>query len=127
MMIDETVLPFKLELTDEALRAAAGLVKMPASTTLGDWLRRTGESQAAMSGLAVVQDGLTACRHKPDARTDYTLDVDTTIIEAHKQDATRCPYRKLRRPSYYWTYGSIQVFSRELLPHESGPSESNRC
>jgi len=74
---------------DEALRAAAGLVKMPASTTLGDWLRRTGESQAAMSGLAVVQDGLTACRHKPDARTDYTLDVDTTIIEAHKQDATR--------------------------------------
>ena len=74
---------------DRALREAAGLRKVAAATTLGDWLRRTGESKAAMQGLMCVQDRLTACRHERDARTEYTLDVDTTIIEAHKQDATR--------------------------------------
>jgi hypothetical protein len=74
---------------DRALREAAGLGRVPAATTLGDWLRRTGESKAAMRGLARVQDRLAACRHKRDARTEYTLDVDTTIIKAHKADATR--------------------------------------
>jgi len=74
---------------DRALREAAGLRKVAAATTLGDWLRRTGESKAAMQALMCVQDRLTACRHERDARTEYTLDVDTTIIEAHKQDATR--------------------------------------
>jgi hypothetical protein len=74
---------------DRALREAACLVKVPAATTLGDWLRRTGESKRAMRGLARVHDRLARCRHERDARTDYTLDVDTTIIEAHKADATR--------------------------------------
>lgn len=74
---------------DRALREAAELSKVPAATTLGDWLRRTGESKAAMRGLARVNDRLTACRHEREGRTDYTLDVDTTIIKADKADATR--------------------------------------
>jgi len=74
---------------DRALREAAHLWKMPAATTLGDWLRRAGESKRSMRGLARVSDRLARCRHERDARTDYTLDADTTIIEAQKQDATR--------------------------------------
>jgi hypothetical protein len=74
---------------DRALREAAGLRRVPAATTLGDWLRRTGASDAGMTGLARVADRLTACRHKREGRTDYTLDVDTTIIKAQKADATR--------------------------------------
>jgi len=74
---------------DRALREAAKLRRVPAATTLGDWLRRTGSSWRAMKALERVADRLTACRHEREGRTDYTLDVDATIIEAHKQDATR--------------------------------------
>ena len=74
---------------DRALREAAELARVPAATTLGDWCRRTGTSAAGMTGLARVADRLTACRHEREGRTAYTLDVDATIIEAHKQDATR--------------------------------------
>lgn len=74
---------------DRALCEAAGLREVPASSTLGDWLRRRGNSAAGMSGLARVNDALTECRYRQVTRTDHTLDVDATIIEAHKQDATR--------------------------------------
>lgn len=74
---------------DRALCEAAGISNVPASTTLGDWLRRTGSSKQAMRGLERVADRLTGCRHEHEALTDYTLDVDATIIAADKQDATR--------------------------------------
>jgi hypothetical protein len=74
---------------DRALREAACLTRVPAESTLGDWLRRVGKRKRGMKGLARVQDRVAECRHKRDARTEYTLDVDTTIIEAHKADATR--------------------------------------
>ena len=74
---------------DRALREAAGLAKVPAPSTLGDWLRRTGSRGAAMAGLARVNDALTASRYRTEAGTEHTLDVDATIIKAHKADATR--------------------------------------
>ena len=74
---------------DRALCEVAELTKVPAPTTVGDWLRRTGSSKRSMRGLARVQDRLTASRHKMDGRADYTLDVDTSIIEADKREATR--------------------------------------
>ena len=74
---------------DGALREAAGLTDVPAASTLGDWLRRTGASEAGMAGLAGVNDRLTGCRYNRLTRTEHTLDTDTTIIEAHKEDATR--------------------------------------
>ena len=74
---------------DRALREAAGLGAVPAASTLGDWLRRTGASEAAMAGLARVNDALTASRYRDATETDHTLDVDATIIAAHKADATR--------------------------------------
>jgi hypothetical protein len=74
---------------DRALREAARLKQVPAPSTLGDWLRRTGQSDAGMSGLAGVNDRLTRCRYRRVAGREHTLDVDTTIIAAHKQEATR--------------------------------------
>jgi len=74
---------------DRALREATELRRVPAAATLGDWLRRTGGNPSAMKALERVADRLTACRHEREGRTDYTLDVDATIIKAHKQDATR--------------------------------------
>jgi len=74
---------------DRALREAARLRRVPAPSTLGDWLRRTGKSRHTMNGLARVQDELTCARLGRDARTEFTLDVDATIIEAEKQEATR--------------------------------------
>jgi Transposase DDE domain group 1 len=74
---------------DWALREAAELRRVPAATTLGDWLRRLGNSGAGMSGLARVNDRLTGCRYRQGVRTDHRLDVDATIIAAHKADATR--------------------------------------
>jgi hypothetical protein len=75
--------------SDRALRKATGLTQVPAPSTLGDWLRRTGSSDGAMAGLARVNDKLTACRYRNEEETEHTLDVDATIIEAHKADATR--------------------------------------
>ncbi|MFO7898608.1 MAG: transposase, partial [Planctomycetota bacterium] len=72
---------------DEALCEAAGFESVPDATTLGAWMRRF--ARYGMSGLAAVSDRLTEVRYEPLARTEHVLDVDPTIIEAHKQDATR--------------------------------------
>ena len=75
--------------SDRALREAAGLTRVPASSTVGDWLVRTGSSGRAMGGLRKVSRALSRTMLSRDERTSYTLDVDATIIEAHKHDATR--------------------------------------
>ena len=72
---------------DKALRQAADLRKVPAASTLGDWLRRVGSSRRAMRGLERVGRALAARRMEGSQRRDFTLDVDATIIEANKRDA----------------------------------------
>jgi hypothetical protein len=72
---------------DKALREAAGLKKVPAASTLGDWLRRVGSSRRAMRGLDKVGKALAARRMGGSEQRDFTLDVDATIIEANKRDA----------------------------------------
>jgi len=72
---------------DRALRRAADLKKVPAPSTLGDWLRRAGLSRRAMRGLSKVGKALAARRMEGCASKDFTLDVDATIIEANKRQA----------------------------------------
>lgn len=72
---------------DDALCEAAGFERVPDGTTVGTWMRRLGTY--AMPGLARVIDRMTEVRHEPLAQTDHVLDVDPTMIEAHKKDATR--------------------------------------
>ena len=74
---------------DKALCTAAQLQRVPASTTLGDWLRRCGASRWAMRGLQQVQRELTGTRLNAQKRSDFTLDIDATIIPADKADATK--------------------------------------
>lgn len=62
----------------------------PDPDTVGDWLRRMGDpetAQAGLVGLGQVRDVLTARLLRRDGVSDYTLDVDATLIEAEKRDA----------------------------------------
>lgn len=68
-----------------SLRALLGMKEMPASTTIGDWLRRMGQDERGVKGLAKVSQHEVAEVLRRDARTEYTLDVDATVIEAGKE------------------------------------------
>ncbi len=63
---------------------------VPDPDTVGDWLRRMGDpetGQAGLAGLGHVRDALTARLLRRDGVSEYTLDVDATLIEAEKRDA----------------------------------------
>jgi hypothetical protein len=69
---------------DKALQKMIDVDSYPTSDAIGDWLRRQGKSKGeenlwkAMKQLFVNVSG-----------KDFTLDIDTTIIEANKGDAVR--------------------------------------
>ena len=67
--------------------------QMPAACTVGDWLRRMGEERSGISGLGKVNDHLVKKVLKKDAKLDYTLDQDATIIESEKYEA-KYTYKK---------------------------------
>ena len=73
---------------DKALRNAAQIRHVPAPCTLGDWLRRTGASKKAMNGLSESRKELTRVMLTKGKIREFTLDIDATIIEADKGDAT---------------------------------------
>jgi hypothetical protein len=73
---------------DRVLREVGGLKRVPAESTVGDWLRRAGANPWSMEGLSRVQEKITEVRLLEGAIREFTLDPDTTIIEADKGDAT---------------------------------------
>jgi len=76
-----------------SLRELLEMKEVPASCTVGDWLRRIGRDGKGLSGLGRVNDHVVAEVLKRDHRTEYTLDSDATVIEAEKQEA-RWTYKK---------------------------------
>jgi len=76
-----------------SLRKLIDMEKMPASCTVGDWLRRTGSDGRGLPGLGKVNDHVVKKILKQDPGTEYTLDHDATIIESEK-DAARYTYKK---------------------------------
>jgi hypothetical protein len=75
---------------EAALLALLGHDTLPDPDTVGDWLRRMGDpqtGQAGLAGLGQVRDTLTVRLLRRDGVTNYTLDVDATLIEADKRDA----------------------------------------
>ena len=70
-----------------SLRKLLDMDEMPASCTVGDWLRRTGSEKHGLSGLGKVNDHIVKQVLKRDSRTEYTLDQDATIIESEKEAA----------------------------------------
>ena len=91
------------------LRAEVSLQKLlkikdlPASTTVGDWLRRMGMAPAmpggkdgrGLDGLEIVNDHLTKQVIGRQDETGYILDVDATIIPSEKE-AAQWAYQKVK-------------------------------
>ena len=81
------------------LRAEASLQKLlhikriPASCTVGDWLRRMGKDGRGLAGLEKVNGHLVEQVLVRKATEEYTLDLDGTIIEAEKE-AAQWTYQK---------------------------------
>lgn len=76
-----------------SLRKLMDMEEMPASCTVGDWLRRMGSDRRGLAGLSKVNDHIVKKILSKDPRTEYTLDHDATIIEAEK-DVARYTYKK---------------------------------
>lgn len=72
--------------SDTALRELAGLGKIPSTDAVGDWLRRTGSGRG-LADLRTVNRDLVDRQLPREDRSDYTLDIDATLIEAEKRDA----------------------------------------
>lgn len=69
------------------LRNLLGVKELPASCTIGDWLRRMGEDGKGLTGLERVNNHMVIEGLRRDKRTEYTLDVDAVVIESEKEDA----------------------------------------
>lgn len=76
-----------------SLRELLEIEGLPASCTVGDWLRRMGKDGKGLVGLARVNRQLVVEVLRRDERKEYTLDTDATIIEAEKYEA-KWTYKK---------------------------------
>ena len=76
-----------------SLRELMDIKIMPASCTVADWLRRTGSHKRGLPGLDKVNKHVVKKTLKKDTRTEYTLDIDATIIETEKE-AAQYTYKK---------------------------------
>lgn len=69
------------------LRKLLEVNDLPASCTIGDWLRRMGQNGEGLSGLDRVNSYMVAEGLRKDKRTEYTLDIDAVVIESEKSQA----------------------------------------
>jgi len=76
-----------------SLRELLEMEGLPASCTVGDWLRRMGKDSKGLSGLARVERHEIVEILRRDKRNDYTLDNNATIIESEKEEA-KWTYKK---------------------------------
>jgi hypothetical protein len=78
---------------EASLRKLLGLKGLPASSTMGDWLRRMGKEEGGLRGLGRVNKHEVAEVLRRDRRTEYTLDADATVIDTEKEEA-KWTYKK---------------------------------
>jgi hypothetical protein len=79
---------------DETLRRLVGMRRMPSLSTFGDWLVRSGAA-GGVEALTRVGEEVAGTIWKRLATSEYTLDVDATVIEADKREA-QWTYKKVR-------------------------------
>ena len=72
---------------EASLRELLEMKELPASCTVGDWLRRMGKDGRGLWGLGKVNRHEVAEVLRRNSRTEYTLDSDATVIEAEKAEA----------------------------------------
>ncbi len=68
-----------------SLRELLEMESLPASCTIGDWLRRMGKDSEGLAGLGKVNHHTVSEVIRRDKRNSYTLDVDASVIEAEKE------------------------------------------
>ena len=78
---------------EASLRELLEMKELPASCTVGDWLRRMGRDGQGLSGLGRANHHTVIQVLKRDKRTEYTLDTDATVIESEKEGA-KWTYKK---------------------------------
>jgi hypothetical protein len=81
--------------SEVTLQKLLKMKEMPASCTVGDWLRRMGADGQGLAGLERVNDHLTGQVLKRGSGEGYVLDTDATIIESEKQGA-KWTYQKTK-------------------------------
>jgi len=73
--------------SEMSLRELLEMERLPASCTIGDWLRRMGQDGEGLCGLGRVNHHLVGEVIRRDKRDRYTLDIDASIIESEKEEA----------------------------------------
>ena len=112
-------------LDDEiALMNIVGIKQLPSAHTLGNYLRAFGSNCSALRGLDEVNRRLLkAALHQ---RKKVTLDIDATVIEAHKKD---CLYTYKKHPGYVPMVGHIaeteQVVASDFRAGNVPPNKAN--
>ncbi len=116
-----------------SLRKLMDIEEMPASCTVGDWLRRMGENERGLAGLGKVNAHVVKRVLKKATQTEYTLDHDATIIESEKYEA-KYTYQKEKgyQPLVGFLYEPGMVLDDEFrdgnVPAGVGALESmKRC
>lgn len=116
-----------------SLRELLEMRELPATCTIGDWLRRMGKDGKGLTGLGRVNNHLVKETVLRDNRTGYTLDVDASIIESEKQEA-KITYKgeKGYQPQLGFLFESGLILEDEFregnIPAQSGAVEFiKRC
>lgn len=73
--------------SDEGFRSLIKMKHMPGSDAVGNWLRRVG-SKDGKSSVREINNYLVGRYADISRETDFVLDVDSTLIESNKGDAT---------------------------------------
>ncbi|GAB6183575.1 IS1380 family transposase [Thermodesulfovibrio hydrogeniphilus] len=71
---------------DKALRESTGMGKVPSSSAVGDWIRRSGNGEGIVKLKTVIDEANRKALQIHEAK-EYTLWSDPTIIETEKYDA----------------------------------------
>lgn len=73
---------------DLGLRELLRIERIPSADAIGDWFRRVGE-KGGLEGLEAVNAAVIKQAIEAEKIEEYTLDIDATGIEAHKETAKK--------------------------------------
>jgi len=98
-----------------SLRQLLKMKRLPASCTVGDWLRRMGKEGRGLAGLDKVNGHLAQQVLTRKSGREYILDLDATIIASEKAGAQ-------------WTYQKVKGYQPLMgfLQEDEGKGEEGR-
>lgn len=96
-----------------SLRKLLKMRDLPASSTVGDWLRRMGKDGRGLNGLERANDHLTKQVIGRQEEREYLLDVDATLIPSEKERAQ-------------WTYQKVKGYQPVMGFLQAGEGKDER-